>query len=464
MANDSAAIYTNPSIILACYNDGKLIGAAIENITLSKEAEEHTLTAMHTENADAAKIFLWDMKGLYPIAQTLSQAFSSKILLEMGSPCVEAGEAVAYEVYEIHGESKVQLQKGEYSIEENGLTVDYDNNTVTFLSEGIKDVELSASGTTHISTVVVNDSSSEVSVKGSAQFQSDFTTDTALNTYLADGGSGYTITSLADGGKALSTVKSTAVDTLLFGPELADYSVEMEFTPTKLSGSGVNYLGIGLRAQDKAKPPAYRVGVFERDTFRGTELKYNRLGIGRGEKPLSGAWHYGNISENPFNNGNTFALNEKYKLVASIVGDKITGALYDKNGRLIDTISTTTSDCNYSEAGKPTENMLSGKTILSFQCMVADISDITIYGFDKAGKIEILQPSDTVYEGDSINLQTVAGSSPLDNGMIEYTAISGFDIDGNTAIAKAPGTHTIIATYTDYSGKTKHTAIEITVN
>ena len=250
----------------------------------------------------------------------------------------------------------------------------------------------------------------------------------------------------------------------MFGPELADYSVEMEFTPTKLSGSGVNYLGIGLRAQDKAKPPAYRVGVFERDTFRGTELKYNRLGIGRGEKPLSGAWHYGNISENPFNNGNTFALNEKYKLVASIVGDKITGALYDKNGRLIDTISTTTSDCNYSEAGKPTENMLSGKTILSFQCMVADIRDITIYGFDKAGKIEILQPSDTVYEGDSINLQTVAGSSPLDNGMIEYTAISGFDIDGSTAIAKAPGTHTIIATYTDYSGKTKHTAIEITVN
>lgn len=464
VANDSADTYVNPALILACYKGDELIGTSIENVDLNSNTTTHSITATHAGNTDTAKIFLWDMETLFPISQELTQTFSSQIIFEIEKACAETGESVNYEVYKVHGESKVPLQEGEYSIEQSDLTVDYGNKTITFLSEGIKNVKLTVSGATYIATVVVNDSSSKVSVKGSSQFDSDFTTDTALSTYLAAGSSGYTITTQTDGTKALSTVKSTAVDTLLFGPELADYSVEMEFTPTKLSGSGVNYLGIGLRAQDKAKPPAYRVGVFERDTFRGTELLYNRLGIGRGEKPLSGAWHYGNISANPFNNGNTFALNEKYKLSASIIGDRISGILYDKDGNVIDSISSTVNDCNFSESGNPTATMTSGKTILSFQCMVADICDIKIFDFDEIGKINIVPSSDTVNVGDSINLRTLAGLTELDNGMVKYTAVSGLDIKGSTAVATSSGTHTVIAEYTDYSGKIKYSAIRINVN
>ena len=60
-------------------------------------------------------------------------------------------------------------------------------------------------------------------------------------------------------------------------------------------------------------------------------------------------------------------------------------------------------------------------------------------------------------------MSAYAGDAELDSSMVKYTAASGFDISGDTAVATTAGTHTIVAEYTDYSGKVKYAVATIEV-
>jgi len=457
VADDSDNVYTKPAALLACYKGDSLVGVTIENISLDAEEKPYTLTAYHNSIADSAKVVLWDMETLRPIANNLSMEFSTQIVLELEEPYAEVGEPVAYEIYALHGESKIALSKSDYSIEETDLTIDYDNKTITFLSGGIKNVKITTDSGVYGATVVVNDKNSEVYVKGAAEFESDFEASDAINTYLKEGKTGYSIKENAQNEKMLATAPSSALDSLAFGPSLSDYAVEMEFMPTKFSGSGENYIAIGMRADQSSNINAYRIGVFERRQIDSTNMLYNRLGIARGNVPFPAGWHYADYSDTELKNG--VELNKTYKLSASIFGDKITGTLYDVDGNVIESISDTISNID-SNAQKTT--LASGQTILCFQCLAADISSIKIYDFEKSGEIRIVPSNEEVSVGDTIQLSAYSGETKLDAGMVKYSAEYGLEIDGASAVVTSEGRHTIIAEYTDFAGNTKYTAINIT--
>ena len=456
VANDSAEEYEAPVLFIACFKDDMLIGANYTDVELSEEAQVYTLSASHSGTADRVEIFFWEKDSLCPIAEQLIYEFSAETVLEI-SNYVQVGEAVSFDVYE--QQSGIKTPVDEYTLSCDGMTVDYDAKTVSFASGGIKNVAVTTSKGVANATVIVNDIADKVAVKGSAQFDADFTASDALNTFYTAGAGKYFVTE-ANGTKVLSTkTTSDYCDTLLFGPALADYMVEMDYVTTDLKGSGYNAISVGMRAKSDNDHSSYRVGVMERGKFGGDTVLYNRLAIGRSKSQDISKWYYSEYTDNAF----TYNKNVNYKLVASICGNRITAVLYDANGNMVDTQVSTTTAADFNTDGTAATALASGKTLISYHSMVAQISDIKIYGFDKAGEITLTPSSQTVSEGDSLTLSAYAGDAELDSSMVKYTAASGFDISGDTAVATTAGTHTIVAEYTDYSGKVKYAVATIEV-
>ena len=137
--------------------------------------------------------------------------------------------------------------------------------------------------------------------------------------------------------------------------------------------------------------------------------------------------------------------------------------MYDADGNVLDSVVSETGDCDYDKNKNALTALTSGKTLISFHCMVAKIHDIKIYGYNTVGEIRLEASETDIDVGDSISLSAFAGNTPLENGMVNYTALSGFEISGNTATATQTGIHTLIAEYTDYAGKTKYATVRVQV-
>ena len=137
--------------------------------------------------------------------------------------------------------------------------------------------------------------------------------------------------------------------------------------------------------------------------------------------------------------------------------------LYDADGNVLDIIDSTTDDCNYNKDGSKAGALASGQTVISFHCMVADISDIRIYEYDKTGEIDIEASTIEADAGDIVTFTTYANGKVIDVSMVEYFSYDGLDISGNTARATEAGGYTVIAKYTDYAGKVKYGAVTIRI-
>ena len=203
-------------------------------------------------------------------------------------------------MYEVQSDIKTPLEKGTYTLTCDGMTADYDAKTVTFTSGGVKNVSLTAPDGIGNSSIIINDENDTVSVKGDIEFTSDFTASDALSTYYTASGNAYSITTDADGNQCLTTAASNTADTLLFGPALSDYTFEMDFVPTNLSGAGVNTIAVGMRAKTSNDRSAYRIAVAERAKFDYTNLSYNRLAAGRSKSSNAAEWYYADYSDAPF--------------------------------------------------------------------------------------------------------------------------------------------------------------------
>lgn len=459
VADDSANEYESPALLAACFNGDELIGATVRDVVLGYEPNTYSLNIDHN-GTDRMKFYLWERYTLKPISPHLTYGFTALPIIEFEDNYAQVGENIAFVPYQIKNGIKTSLEKGEYTLSCDGMTADYDKNTITFTTGGLKEITVTTGEGTAVATVVINDTNDTVSVIGDTEFVSDFTADNALETYFTSTSGSYSLTKDSNGNAVLTTKASDGAHTLLFGPTLSDYTVEMEFTPTKLSGSTVNTIAVGMRAKSNTDRSSYRVAVIERNEFDGT-LYYNRLAVGRASSPYASEWYYADYSDQAF--AEKFTLNQKYKLVAGICGDNITATLYDNNGNVLDTICSTTAECNYNKSGAVQTALTSGQTVISFHCMVAQISDIKVYGFESVSEISVSSSADSVTIGDSIILNAFAGDTQLDSAMVEYTALSGFDISGSTAVATQSGTHSIVAKYTDYAGKVKYAIVNIEV-
>ena len=460
VSKDDDKRYKSPVLILACYSGNKLIGTDICDVDLIDEKIQYSLTASHSEAADRVEIFLMDKFNFKPVTKNLSYRFTAQPVVEFDTYYAQVNETVGFDVFEVMGGVSIPLSKGGYTLSSDGMNVDYDAKTVSFSTGGLKTINITTSNGVASASLVVNDSTDRVSVEGDIQFESDFATSGALGTYYGSGNA-YSITNDASGNPGLTTAASNTSDTLLFGPSLSDYTVEMDFTPTSLSGSGVNTIAIGMRAKSANDRQAYRVTLAERWKFDGTNVLYNRLAIGRSKSSNAAEGYYAKYSDEPYTS--KFELNKKYKLSASICGNKIYGTLYDADGNVLESIVSETGDCDYDKNNNALTALSSGKTLIAFHCMVAKIHDIKIYDYDTAGEIRLEASETDIDVGDSISLSAFAGNTPLENGMVNYTALSGFEISGNNAIATQEGIHTIVAEYTDYAGKTKYAITEVQV-
>ena len=458
VSKDDDKTYNTPSLVMACYNGDKLIGADMCDVALVSEKNQYSLTATHTGVADRVEIFLVDKFNFKPITKNLSYKFTAQPVIEFDSYYVQANDSVSYDVYEVQAGVTKPLSKGEYTVSADGMDIDYDAKTISFATGGIKNITLTTPNGVSYTSLVVNDSTDKVSVKGDVQFASDFSASGALSTYYGSG-SAYSIANNASGNPSLTTAGSNTSDTLLFGPSLTDYTVEMEFTPTNLTGAGVNTIGIGLRAKSANDRQAYRVTLAERWKFDGTNILNNRLAIGRSKSSNASEGYYAEISEEPF--AQKFELNKTYKLIASICGNNIYATLCDSEGNVIDSITSVTTDCDYTKDGASATALSSGKTLIYFHCMVANISDIKIYGYDTAGQVDIVPSQNVVSVGDTVTFDAYAGGEILDPSMVEYTSAEGMEFDGNKAVVTKSGTYNVIAKYTDYAGKVKYSTVTV---
>jgi hypothetical protein len=459
VANDTEQIYQNPVIIMACYNDRTLIGLDIKNAVLTSEDSEYDMECYHNKKSESVKIFLLEKNGIKPLASNLIYEIASEYCLEFDKVVVDTNEPVGFSVYEIVDGEKIPLTNTNYTMTCDGMNVDYNNNTATFSKNGELSVTLFNQKGTCTTTVYVNNSDAPITIKGDLEFNSDFSGDNSLSTYYTSDSVKFSIGKDSNGNSVLRTAGSNTADTLLFGPTMSDYTVEMEFTPTAISGSGVNTISVGLRTKSAGDKSSYRVVAAERWKFDGTNVLFNRIGVGRSYNSSLSEYYFADYSDNQLK----FEMNKKYKLHASVCGDKIQGVLYDNDGEILDVVSSTTGECDFNKHGSKVTALASGKTIISFHCLVADINDIKIYGYDYADEISLKSSSDVVSVGDTVTFNVFANGKIIDNGMVEYISADGLDIEGNKAVASSAGEYTIVAKYKDYTGNVKYGMKNITI-
>lgn len=459
-SDDSVHSYDAPIVIMACYKGDDLAAADMCKVTLEDEEHTYTLSAEHTGTVDRVELFLWEEKSLKPVCNSLSYGFEATNRLEFASVSADVGEAVGFEVYTEQSGIKTPLEKGTYELRCDGMTVDYDSCRAVFATAGIKNVNLVTDAGMSAGVILVNNPDETASVMGGAVFESDFGADGAINTYTSTAGA-YTIENI-NGTPMLATKSTSAThDTLLFGPELTDYAVEMEYNMVKPIAVGADAIGIAMRAKSANDRSSYRAGFMERSKFGGDTVLYNRLALGRAKgSNISDTWHYAQYSDNAI----THARNTFYKMKASICDGVFAMSLYDTNGNLISSEEVTTAECDYNKDGTAATALASGKTVIYYHGLQAYIKDIKIYEFEKISGITVKAASDSVAVGDELALEaygvTSDGEILLDSSMVTYTALSGFD--GMTATET--GNHKILAEYKDYSGKTKYGIIEIEVS
>lgn len=460
VGDDSAEVYERPALFMACYKGDNLVAADLCDVTLEESADAYTLNAVHQGTVDRVEIFLWEKKSIRPIATQLSYSFEADTVFEPEAPVADVGEAVSYEIYKEQSGISTPLTKGEYELSCEGMTVDYDAKTLTFASEGLKSINVITDGGISTAILLVNDADNTVAVQGSNVFQSDFASTDAIDTYTSTAGA-YTVETV-DGTPMLATKTTSAThDTLVFGPTLSDYMVVMDYNMVKPIAAGADAIGIGMRAQSDSNRSSYRAGFMERSKFGGSTVLYNRLALGRAKgSNISDTWHYARYSDSEI----THARNTFYTMVASLCDGVFTMSLYDMSGNLISSETVKTTDCDYNKDGTAATALTSGKTLIYYHGLQAYIRDIKMYEFKPASEIVIKSTSDNVKVGDVINLSAYAitadGEVLLDNSMVKYTALSGFD----NMTATTAGKHKILAEYTDYAGKTKLGIIEITVD
>jgi len=285
-----------------------------------------------------------------------------------------------------------------------------------------------------------------------------------LATYYASADGTYTIEDV-DGVKMLATKnESKTADTLLFGPELTDYAIEMDYNMVRPIAAGYDAIGVGMRAKSANNRDSYRVAFMERSKFGTDTLAYNRLALGRANgSNIGNYWYYAKYSDSPI----THERDTFYKMKASLCSGVLTLGIYDMQGNLISKESINTSECDFTPAGAAATPIVKGKTVIFFHGLYARISDIKLYEFEQISELSVSASAQSVNVGDSITLDALGISNgaevPVDTSMVTYSALSGFEINGNTAVATEAGTHSIIATYTDYAGNTKSGMIEIVV-
>jgi len=455
--NDTAVVYEDLKAVLACYSGNKLIGVDMIDIDAGMNAENYSLVTNHQGSANAIKIFLWKMGNVYPVTETISYKITSVPVIDFEKSFANIGDSISFDVFEKKGNASVALEKDDYTLFCEDMMVDYDAKTVSFATAGLKTVSITTASGSASTRILVNDPADEISVKGTNVFTSDFTGENALATYYGNAHTPprYSIEDV-DGTKMLATLNSSqTLNTNRFGPELTDYIVEMEYNMVKPLAAGWDGIMIGLRAN--SSNDAYRVGYFERTKFDGTNLLYDRLGIGRSSSSNLSNVYYAEHSDSALGvQRDTF-----YKMRASICGDTIKATLYDMVGNVIGNETVNIADCDYTYKGAAAKGITSGKTQIGYHGIYARIKDIKIFNYNKVGEITLTASSDSVSIGESITLDTFAGDVKLDN--VKYTAVSGFEISGNTAVAQESGSHMILAEYTDDAGKTKSSAIEIVV-
>lgn len=455
--NDTAVEYENMKAILACYSGEELIGIDMVDVDADMTKKSFDLEAAHEGSADLINVYLWTMEDIIPVAEVVSYKITAIPVIDFAKSMVNIGEIVGFDVFEKKGNATSELNNGDYTLTCEGMTVDYDLKTVSFADAGLKTVTITTKSGVSSAKILVNDPSDTVSVKGSNVFTSDFTKSDSLATYYGSAHSPlkYTIEDV-DGTKMLAT--RNASDTLLtnrFGPELTDYVVEMEYNMVRPIASGWNGIVLGLRA--KSNNDAYRVGYVERAKYDGTNLVYDRVALGRGASSNLGNLYYADYSDSALG----VARDTFYKLRASICGNTIKATLYDMAGNVITDETVKTTDCDYTKAGASTSAISSGMTQIGYHGLYARIRDIKIFDYNKVGEINVTASSNNVAIGEAITLNAFAGDVELNN--VKYTALSGFEVKGNTATATEAGKHLILAEYTDDAGKTKSAVVLVTV-
>ena len=457
VSNDTEKTYEGVKAMLACYLNDELIGADMCDVVLTADKERYTLSTEHAESANRIDVYLWEIGNQSPVCEAISYKITAIPTVELAKAYANKGESISFDVYEKMGDTVTPLENGSYTLSADGMTVDYANKTVSFETAGLKAVTITTQAGVSSSNILINDPEDKVSIKGSNVFTSDFAADNAIATYYGNNHTParYTIEDV-NGTKMLATLNaSQTVNSKLFGPELSDYIVEMEYNMVKPLASGWNGIMIGLRT--KSNNDAYRVGYFERTKFDGTNLLYDRLGIGRSTSSNLSNVYYAEYGDDKIGvQRDTF-----YKMRASICGNTIKTTLYDMEGNVVSDETAKTEACDYTYTGAAAAGISSGKTQIGYHGIYARIKDIKIFDYNKVGELKVSASADSVAIDDTVTLNTLAGTLELDN--VKYTALSGFEINGNTAVAKESGKHIIIAEFTDDSGKTKNTAIEITV-
>jgi len=464
VANDTAEVYEKPQLIIATYNEGRLKSAAPFDVELGDTAKEYNISETHEGLIDKVSIFLWDKADQRYVTEKIFYNITAVPTVEFETSYAQVGDSVSYTAFEEKGGVITPLSNGEYTLLCDGMEVDYEAKTVSFTSGGIKEVSISTENGISTATILVNDPEDTVSVMGDAVFESDFEADNALATYYASADGTYTIEDV-DGVKMLATKnESKTADTLLFGPELTDYAIEMDYNMVRPIAAGYDAIGVGMRAKSANNRDSYRVAFMERSKFGTDTLAYNRLALGRANgSNIGNYWYYAKYSDSPI----THERDTFYKMKASLCSGVLTLGIYDMQGNLISKESINTSECDFTPAGAAATPIVKGKTVIFFHGLYARISDIKLYEFEQISELSVSASAQSVNVGDSITLDALGISNgaevPVDTSMVTYSALSGFEINGNTAVATEAGTHSIIATYTDYAGNTKSGMIEIVV-
>ncbi len=464
VANDTANVYEKPQLILATYNEGRLKSISSKDIELDETLRKYDLEESHEGVIDRVNIYLWDEAEQKPVADDIQYNITAIPTVNFNKNYVQVNEAVGYEVFEEKGGIITPLDNGEYTLTCEGIAVDYEAKSVSFTNGGLKTVSISTENGISTSTILVNDANETVSVMGDAVFESDFEAEDALSTYFTATNGNYTIEDV-DGVKMLATKSSSATaDTLLFGPELTDYAIEMDYNMVRPIAAGANAIGVGMRAKSPNNRDSYRVAFMERSKFGTGTVLYNRLALGRANgSNIGDYWYYAKFSDEPI----THERDTFYKMKASLCSGVMTLAIYDMQGNLVSQEKINTIDCDFNAAGVATSALEKGKTLIFFHGLYARISDIKLYEFEKISEVEITPSSQTIAAGDTISLEaygvTENKSIKLDNTMVTYTVLSGFEINGNEAVATEAGKHTILAQYTDFAGNTKLGVIELIV-
>lgn len=135
---------------------------------------------------------------------------------------------------------------------------------------------------------------------------------------------------------------------------------------------------------------------------------------------------------------------------------------------MVETLSSTVQEANFTSTGTASPTLESGKTVISYHGMVAQFEELRIYNFAKINRLQLSTAQTEMRVGDRLPVTLQAfdadqSAKMLDASMVSFHCDNGLLYDDGSITAERPGLYMLYAEYVDYAGNQKTAAIQILV-